>query len=456
MKWPRFRRRSPEAQQQKKMRVWTAQEMPSFRTRVRAWVSEVRSGERRLLSLPWDVGSGPGHHGVSVEKALQLGPVYAAGRLLAGTISGLPLQTYRSAGDTRHRIPSPSLFMQPSVVGTTRDWVFRAITSICYQGNAVGLVTGRDYMQYPTMIEWIDPQRVHVIDSMLYGPGSFTNPLWYIDGQQVENREDIVHIPYFTLPGKIWGLSPIGAFAATVRTGVSAQEYQADWFENGGVPPGTFKSTSQMVDPEEANKIKKRLVQSIRSKEPIVYGRGWDYQPITIPAHEARFVETMRLNATQIAAIIGLPPELIGGETGGSMTYSSPEQRQIEFLQIYLLPWITLLESHLSALLPRGQYVKFNADAMVRTDMAGRYAAYKIARDIGLECVDEQRANEDKPPLPNGKGQDYTPLLVEVAKAMHPAPAAVEPTEPKPPSLPARGADWDAEFHRLVGERDDG
>jgi phage portal protein BeeE len=72
-------------------------------------------------------------------------------------------------------------------------------------------------------------------------------------------------------------------------------------------------------------------------------------------------VQTMRLTASQIASIYGIPPEMIGGETGGSMSYSSPEQRQIELVQFSLLPWLALLESHLSNLLPRGQYVKFDA-----------------------------------------------------------------------------------------------
>ena len=53
---------------------------------------------------------------------------------------------------------------------------------------------------------------------------------------------ELVHIPWFTLPGRVWGLSPLGAFATTVATGLSAQEYTREWFESGGVPPATFKN----------------------------------------------------------------------------------------------------------------------------------------------------------------------------------------------------------------------
>jgi HK97 family phage portal protein len=370
----------------------------------------------RQLTVPWDVGAIDRPHEVSVDTALRLGPVYAAGRLLAGTVAGLPLRQYRVAGETTTRMAQASLFSQPSVNGTLHDWLFRLITSLAYTGNAFGLITARDYLEYPTMIEWLDPRRVNVIDRMLWGRGSFTDPIWYVDGMEV-SREDFVHIPYFSLPGRVWGLSPIGAFAATVRTGNAAQEYQADWFENGGVPPGTFKNVNREVDANDAKAIKDTVVQAIRSKKPLVFGRDWEYTPITVPAHEAKFIDTMRLNATQIAAIIGLPPELIGGETGGSMTYSSPEQRQIEFLQIYLLPWLTLIESHLSAILPRGQVVKFNADAMTRADILTRAQAAQIFRQIGAKNTDEIRQDEDMAPLPHGEGKDYTPLEVAVALA---------------------------------------
>lgn len=54
--------------------------------------------------------------------------------------------------------------------------------------------------------------------------------------------------------------------------------------------------------------------------------------------------------------------------------------------------------------------MKFNADALVRSDMSTRYASYQIGRQIGMLSIDEIRALEDKPPLPNGEGQDYAPL----------------------------------------------
>jgi HK97 family phage portal protein len=372
---------------------------------------EARGVEQRAItSVPWSHGGAPGSR-MDVERALRLAPVYAAGRLLASNLAAAPIRQYRQVGETTQRLPLSSLFVQPSVQGTLHDWIWRGVSSMVYRGNAVGYITTRDYYENPTGIEWLNPDWVHVVDTMTSGPGSFTKPTWYVLGEVVP-AENLVHIPWFTLPGKVWGMSPIGAFASTVATGLAAQEYTQAWFESGGVPPGTFKNTSQMVDQKDAAVIKARLVEAIRTRQPIVYGKDWDYNSIAIPAYEAKFVETLRLTATQLAAIYGVPPEMIGGETGGTMSYSSPEQREIELVQFSLLPWMTKLESHFSSWLPRGQYIKFDADSLIRVDALTRWGIYERARLIGGMNVDEIREREDMPPIPDGSGQDFTALPI--------------------------------------------
>lgn len=357
---------------------------------------------------------------ISVDGALRLAPVFAAGRLLASSVSGLPLQVYRRSGDTRQQIAPPSLFVQPSATGTLNDWIFRAMTSLVYRGNAVGLIVGRDKMEYPTEIEWADPADVFVQnDGLMFGRGSFTEPVWHWRGQRIPS-EDIVHIPWFTLPNRVWGLSPLAAYARTVSTSLSAQKFSDDWFKAGGVPPGRFRNQNQTVPQDEANRIKTRLLQAMRTHEPLVYGNDWEFEPFTISPSEAKFVETMKLGASQIAAIYGIPPEMIGGETGHSMTYQNVEQQSINFVQFTLMPWLTKLETAFSRLLPRNQYVKFNADAMIRTDAETRYRNYARARIIGESNIDEIRALEDKPPLPNGQGEDYTPLPILAGTSVPP------------------------------------
>ncbi|WP_329214814.1 phage portal protein [Streptomyces sp. NBC_01485] len=375
-----------------------------------------RAAERRDLGVndvSWPVDDLASPAAVSEHGALRLTPVFAAGRLLASSVASLPIQQYRRVGETTTKLPLTSLFQKPSAQGTIDDWLWRLMTSLVYRGNAVGLVMERDWLEFPTRIEWLNPADVYVQDHNAIGTrGSFTDPVWSYCGIEIP-AYDIVHIPWMTMPGRVWGLSPIAAYAVTVSTGLAAQRFVDDYFRSGGTPPGHFRNTQQTLDQKQTSVIKRRLVSAIRSHEPIVYGKDWEYKPITVSVQEAQFCETQRLSATQIAAIYGIPPEKIGGETGGSYTYSSPEQRQIEFIQDALLPYLVKIENHLGAVLPRGQYIKFNADALIRVDILTRHSVYEKARLIGLNNLDELRAREDEAPLPDGKGQDYTPLPIQ-------------------------------------------
>ncbi len=139
-------------------------------------------------------------------------------------------------------------------------------------------------------------------------------------------------------------------------------------------------------------------------------GKDWKLDVVTLPADDAGFVASAKLNATQVASIYGVPAEMIGGEAAGSLTYSTVELNQIQFLTNTLRPWLVRLEAAFSSLLPRPQYVRFNADAMIRSDTKTRWEVHQIARNIGAENIDEIRALEDMEPLPDGQGEDYTPL----------------------------------------------
>ena len=405
--------------------------LPSLRSLFR------REEQRTIGSLPWDIGGTVSQRPITDDAALSLVPVFAAVRILATQVASLPMQTFRKVGDQRTKLPLPSLFTSPSVIGTQYDWLHRCVSSLALRGNAYGLVTQRNALGYPTMVEWLHPDHVQVQDRALYGPGSFTQPIWYWLGRVV-NKEDIVHIPWFTVPYRVKGLSPMEACAAAVSTGISAQDYTANWFANGAVPPGVFKNIQKQVAQAEATEIKNRLKAAIRTREPLVHGVDWEYSPIAVAAHEAKFIETQKLTATQIANIYGVPAAEIGGDSGQSgMTYRNENNSGLDFVKYTLRPWLELLEEKFSGLLPQPQFVKFNLDAILRADLPTRMASYVEARNIGIMSVDEIRALEDLPPLPDGKGQDYTPLLVQVSQSRGIDAAQVKSGEkPSTPAVP--------------------
>lgn len=357
----------------------------------------------------------PPVHAGDIDTALTLAPVFSATRLLSDSVSALPLQSFRRAADgSRRPIPTPDVFTDPTEFGTTHEWVQRVMTSLLLRGNAYGYVPLFDRDGYPRRIEWLHPDEVSVDDNFSVGK----RPVWFWRGRRVEQGR-MVHIPGYVLPGQVLGLSPISAFALTTETGLLSQRFGRDWFRNGSVPSGVLE-TDQTVDQNQARVLKDRFREAARGRDPVVLGLGTRYNPITVSPDESQFLETMRMTTNQVASIYGIPPDMIGGEAGGSLTYANVEQQSLNFVTYTLRPWLTKLEAAFTRLTPVGDYVRFNADAMVRADLTSRYQAHHIALTDGWKNADEVRELEDLPPLPNGQGKTYR--TTEPAQAPSPGP----------------------------------
>lgn len=357
-------------------------------------VSRFRGVAKRAITwLPWSQG-GPGSPSqVSSEQALSLIPFFACVRVLAEQISSLPLQTFRRDGDARRRVDDPPLVTDPAAVVDPVTWKRQCVISLAVRGNAVGLVTSEDAMGFVTGLEWLNPDEVFVDETRP------TMPRWYWQGIEVP-AERIVHIAWFVQPGRVWGLSPIAAFAESIGVGLQATQFGSSWFEHGGTPPATFRNTRKTITRSESDEIGDRLSASMRRRRPLVYGSDWEFSALKVTPEESQFIETMRMNATQMAAIFGIPPEWVGGESGGSLTYDSPEMNGRALQKFTLRPWLTLIESPLSRLRPEQEFVKFNADAVARADLKTRYDSYKVAIESGFLTLNEVRELEDLPPLP--------------------------------------------------------
>ena len=384
-----------------------------------------KNEERVIGGVPWrpwdspfmrfDTG-GPAHPSrafYGTDEALRLTPVYACVRLISEYIASLPLKIYlRTDGGHLKKWTGPSMFDDPAPDTNIMDWLYECLTSLLLHGNAWGYILSTDGYGYPQQIQWMPPEMVTVIDD----ESQPFNPLRsrvYFYGRLMQ-RDEYFHIKAFSLAGRTEGISPLRAFALTILNGLESTRYGTDWFKAGGFPPGTFKNNEIEIDPQQSAEIRSLLNTSIRRREPLVYGRDWDYHPVTVPPSEAQFIEAMQMNATQLAAVYGLPPDRVGGKRGDSLTYSTVQQGALQIIEA-LRPWLVRLETAFFKILPANRLARFNADALLKTDLAERANIYRVWRDIGFQTVDEMRDTEDLEPLANGTGKDNMPLEAIVA-----------------------------------------
>ena len=359
-----------------------------------------RAAEQRAVTSVEGWGRGDDAAlGSSMSSALSVVPVFAACRLISDSIATLPLQAYRKTGDVRTPIALPAVFDTETRI----EWVQQALMSLLLRGNAYGLVVARSDDGTPKRVQWLNPERVDIDEA---GP----KPVFRYNGTVVPDV-DMKHIPAYAMPGTVKGLSPIGACSMLADTGAATQKMMRDWFAGRGIPGVTAQNTSKVLSAAEAETVSDRLRARMRTGQPFVHGSDWDINFMSLPADDAGFVSSAKLNATQVATIYGIPPEMIGGETGSSLTYSTVEMNQHNLAALTLRPWLAKLEQEFSSWIYRPRYVRFNVDAMIRVDVKTRYDIHQIAREIGMRNVDEIRALEDLTPLPDGQGQDYNPLL---------------------------------------------
>lgn len=392
----------------------------------RALASRSGSEQRVISGAPWrpwespwwrfNIG-GPVHPtraAFGADKALGLPALYASVRLLADSLASLPVKIYTGAGPAPQRYTGPTIFDLPSAVGTKYDWLFVCMTSLLLHGNAWGLITGRDGYGYPTGIEWIPPDYVNVVDDEMQ-PWNPLRARIYVSGRLM-SRDELFHVRAFALAGRTEGISPMRAFAMTILNGLEAQQYGTDWYSNGGFPTGTFQNLECEVDREQANEIRGMLVDALRTRTPLVFGRDWSFKEISVPPSEAQFIDAIRMNASQVAAVYGLPAERVGGSRGDSMNYANSQDSALQIIEA-LRPWLVRLETAFADLLPANRYVRFDTDALLKTDLKTRTGIYQIQRSIGVRTVDELRALEDLPPMPGNVGNEAIPLSVMMALA---------------------------------------
>jgi HK97 family phage portal protein len=359
---------------------------------MRSWWPWSRRHDRDLFNIGSIVPT-PTYAAVPVNPttAMQHSAVWACVNLIAGSISTLPLAAYRSG--SRDPLPDlPPILRAPSAGWSLPEFLYAVLQCLLLRGNAYGLIVDRAGAGLlPSQVELLAYERVGV--SMPNGSVEYR-----VDGQLVDPAS-VWHVRAFTTPGNVLGLSPIAHARQAVGLGLGAERYAAKFFGESAIPSGVL-TTDQDIRDDRAAQINARWKQAHQgNREIAVLGNGAKFQPVTIPPEQAQFLETTRANVATIARYFGVQPELIGGESGGSLTYANVEQRALDFLTFGLRPWLVRLETALSVLLSSTTTVKFNAAALVRTDLLTRYQAHESAIRAGWKLRSEVRELEDLPPI---------------------------------------------------------
>lgn len=348
------------------------------------------------------------------DAALQKVAIWSSVQLIASTAHNLPGGVFRGEGRDKVALKMPQWLGDIGGDGYgLGDWIWQCLYSGTLRGNVAGKVLERNAQTgTPAVIQLAHPDDIDV-KTVRPTPGNPRGLDWHLAREEVDPSM-VWHQRIYPVPNRVLGLSPIAMHALTISQGIYAQQFGAQWFLDGAHPSSILTNSAQRaIGQGEATTIKQRFMNAVRgTREPVVLTGGWQYQAISVPAAESQFLETMGYTGAECARIYGPGmPEILGYETGGSMTYANVEQRSVDLLKYTLDVWFARVERWISMLLPQPQYFRLDRDALLRTDAVQRWTAHKLALLAGAKTINEVRTlDEDLPAVPWGDAP-YLPAL---------------------------------------------
>lgn len=332
--------------------------------------------------------------------------------IIADTIAGLPWNVFRGY----EQLPAPGWLTDPQLlrpdarVGPTAV-IPNALSHVEFWANWItsALWFGDGFVWAP---------RGRGIDGQLLRPFYQLHPndVEYRDGQYWVGQSpldmsDVIHLrgePPYT--GGM-GQGVIDRHGADLGLAAQMRSYAGNIFSTG-VPAGYLKVNVPQITEAQAVDLKARwLAQHGGPKRSIaVLNATTEFHPIALSPLDSQLDAARTWGLRDIALAFGVPAYMLG-VPGDSSTYANVESRMTELSTFTLLPWIRRIEAALDAQFAQGVEVKINTSGTLRADTSTRYAAYSAALAAGWLTVDEVRALEDRPPLPQQVSTDVNDAM---------------------------------------------
>lgn len=353
------------------------------------------------------------------ENSLQSIAFRSGVDLLASLVSELPFFNYTGSGVNRKKRPIPTTLQDPAGDGYgVQDWAYMLVQSWLLRGNVYGNIVDQGPTGMLRQVDLYHPDRV----SARLEDGEI---IWSVGGRIVDPKR-MFHKRAFPVAGCLLGLSPVQMHADMLGLSIATTRFGKSWFLDGGHPGGILSnSESDMSDDRVIQTAKDRFMAALfGNREPLVLGRGWKYDQIQVAPEESQFLETQGMSEAQCARILGAGvAEVLGYDTGGSMTYANVVDRDIALLKYAADRWLKRMERIYSLFTPPSEYILFDREAFLDTNVMQKWTVNQKKLETGAYVVNEIRAANNDGPVPWGN----EPMAITLKP---------EPTEPPPDDAP--------------------
>jgi len=368
---------------------------------IQAWVKSKDMNERALTPAQifntglddwYDTQTSSGIT-MTAEAAMQ-SAIGACVRLLADDISSLPLDVFRKVGGDSVEMETPDWLARPSgaLWDTPASLVSDMVVSLGTDGNVFLLATPNVWDI--ARIDVLDPASVDIREQN-------GNIIYRVNGKRDFNETNIVHIPWIRLPGQLRGINVVTASKDSSGLELAAREWAGRFFGNGATLGGLIETPTRLSK-EEMAELRKQFAMRHQGRRKShllgVLSGGAKYNATSLKPQEAELKPLWAHVLEEAARIFHIPPHLLASQDPGGSSYSSVEQRSIEYVQHAVVSFTTRIERPLSRLVAGDDtFVKLNVNGLLRGDFQTRAQGYRALLESRVITKETVRALEDLP-----------------------------------------------------------
>ena len=323
--------------------------------------------------------------GPARNRAMSVATISRARDLMASVIACMPLKMYNEMwnGDEMEQVNiAPRTWLRqpdPSVTyNFLMAWTF---DDLFFYGRAFWYITARTQDGYPTAFTRLPAGSVTTQDQ--------SGPVWFAPSKEVYFQGNMIDPKDL-----VQFLSPVqGIVYMSEQTVATAIKLEAARYRNAesSIPAGVLKQTGgEPLSATELADLASAFNAARATNQTAALNEFLSYTETTATPDKMLLIDAANYQALECARLTNVPPYLVGVSTG-SYSYQSSEQARADLYIFGVKAYADCIAATLSQnnVLPRGTYVKFDADEY----LVENYAADKIdSPDMPQENTQEELA----------------------------------------------------------------
>lgn len=325
--------------------------------------------------------------------------VYACATKRAQSVAAAKFRLYKRNGadDYTELDDHNSLLIleRPNPLETKYQYLFRTVLHMDLTGDAYSLIV-RDKANRIRELWSLQPETIRIIPNQDGTIAYYELKNWGEGKTTPILPKDVIHFKHPNPTNPYYGASVVMAAAQSVDINSFQHNYQRNFYKQSALPPAVLESDSKLNDD-----VIKRLRENFDSVyggaenagKTIILEGGLKYKQLGISPKELDWLATNKFTLTEICAIFGVPPAMLG--IVEDVNRANAESQEYTYAKMTVEPMLRNIDEQLTLNLvrqyPDGAGLFIQHDSTVPEDEQRQATASKERIFSGVTTINEER-----------------------------------------------------------------